>query len=66
MNRKLIKVKLCRSPIGYESSQRATLASLGLRKLNKERVYRNSPALQGMLRKVRHLVEVSEVEDEAK
>ncbi|MDQ2731562.1 MAG: 50S ribosomal protein L30 [Armatimonadota bacterium] len=60
-----LKVTLVRSPIGLESSQRRTCESLGLWKMRRSRVHNDTPMIRGMLRKVRHLVAVVNVEEEA-
>lgn len=46
------------SPIGRPADQRATLIGLGLNKLNRRRTLEDTPAVRGMIRKVRHLVTV--------
>jgi large subunit ribosomal protein L30 len=46
--------------IGEKPKTRATVESLGLRKLHQTREHADSPALRGMLHKVRHLIEVEE------
>lgn len=58
---KELKIKLVRSPIGRSHDQKATLLALGLRKLNHEVVHPDNPAVRGMVYKVRHLVDVTEV-----
>ena len=55
-----VKVTQTRSPIGRPVDQRATLFGLGLNKMNKTRELENTPAVQGMIDKVRHLVRVDE------
>ena len=47
-----------KSAIGYPRDQRATLAALGLSRLNQTVEQEASPAIQGMVFKVRHLVSV--------
>jgi large subunit ribosomal protein L30 len=42
---------------------RATLEAMGLRKHQSEVVLQDSPALRGQIKRVRHLVEVTKVED---
>jgi large subunit ribosomal protein L30 len=51
-----IKVKLVRSPIGYPADQRATLKGLGLSHINQERELEDTPAVRGMVFKVKHLL----------
>lgn len=53
-----IKVKLVKSPIGFNKKQRVILQGLGLRHLHQERELINTAAVRGMVRKVVHLVEV--------
>lgn len=55
---KTIQVKLLKSPIGYEKSQRATLRALGLRKLHQTVEKQDTPAIRGMITAVSHLVDV--------
>ena len=60
MAEKTLKVTLRRSVIGEKPKTRATVESLGLRKLNQTREHTDSPSLRGMLARVRHLVEIQE------
>lgn len=46
------------SPISRRFDQRKTLIGLGLNKLNRSRVLEDTPAVRGMVGKVRHLVKV--------
>lgn len=57
-----LKVVLKKSIIGSNDRQRATIKGLGLRRPNHERILENTPAVRGMIKKVLHLVDVSEVE----
>jgi large subunit ribosomal protein L30 len=56
-----LKIKLVRSVIGILPKQRATVRSLGLRKIGSSTVQEASPAILGMVRTVSHLVSVEEV-----
>ncbi len=47
-----------KSWIGYERDQRATIKSLGLRRLNHQVELQDTAVVRGMINKVRHLVEV--------
>lgn len=60
-----LKITLRRSPTGYEKSQRATAEALGLRRLQQTVVRPDNAAIRGMVFKIEHLVEVSEVADNA-
>jgi large subunit ribosomal protein L30 len=56
-----LRVKYVRSAIGYAQDQKDTIRSLGLRKLQHTVEVEDSPAMRGMINKVRHLVQVEEV-----
>ena len=53
-----IKIKQTGSPIRRVSTQRATLIGLGLNKMHKVSELEDSPEVRGMIRAVRHMVEV--------
>jgi large subunit ribosomal protein L30 len=53
-----IKVTQTGSPIGRRGDQRETLIGLGLNKRGRSRVLEDTPAVRGMVNKVRHLVRV--------
>ena len=57
----MVKVTLIKSPIGEIKEIKATIESLGLRKIRSERTFEDSPALQGKLKKVAHLIKVENV-----
>ncbi len=57
----LVKITLVRSPIGYSERQRRILRALGLGRLWSSVVKENVPAIQGMVKKVSHLVAVEPV-----
>jgi large subunit ribosomal protein L30 len=58
---KQLLIKQVRSGIGAPKDQRATLEALGLR--HQRSVTQNDgPAIRGMIFKVRHLIEVTELE----
>jgi large subunit ribosomal protein L30 len=53
-----IKIKQTGSPIRRPASQRATLIGLGLNKMNRVSELEDTPEVRGMIRAVRHMVEV--------
>lgn len=55
-----VTIKQVRSSIGRPKSQKLTLESLGLRKINQEVTHKLTPQIQGMIKKVAHLIEVVE------
>ena len=57
---KQVKITLKKSCIGSTKKIRATLVGLGLTKTNKTIIRKDTPEIQGMPRKVQHLVAVEE------
>ncbi|MDD6021523.1 MAG: 50S ribosomal protein L30 [Acutalibacteraceae bacterium] len=55
-----IKVKLVKSLIGSKKDQIATAYALGLRKIGDESVQPDNPQTQGKIKKIGHLIEVTE------
>jgi large subunit ribosomal protein L30 len=55
-----VKVKLLRSPIGFNRTQAAVVLGLGLRRIRHTVELKDTPDARGMIHKVRHLVEVIE------
>ena len=56
-----LKITLVKSTIGAIPKHRATVAALGLKKLNKTVELPNNAATWGMVKQVQHLVKVEEV-----
>ncbi|HEX7063618.1 MAG TPA: 50S ribosomal protein L30 [Bacillales bacterium] len=56
-----LEVTLTRSVIGRPKDQRATVKTLGLRKIRQQVVHEDTPAIRGMVNKVSHLVAVKEI-----
>lgn len=55
-----IKVKQVKSAIKRPQDQKRTLVALGLKKIGQEVEHEASPAIQGMINKVKHLVSTEE------
>ncbi len=55
-----LKIKWVKSAIGRTQDQRDTIRSLGFRKLQQEKVMKNTPEIRGMVKKVIHLLEIVE------
>ena len=55
-----VKVTLKRSLIGVRQKQKEAVRCLGLRKINKSRVFKDTPALRGQIQVVNHLVSIEE------
>lgn len=56
-----IRVTQVASGLGRKKNQIATLTGLGLGKLNRTRELEDTPAVQGMVRTVAHLVRVEKL-----
>ena len=56
VNMAKIKITLVRSTIGSLPNHRATVRSLGLRKIGSSTVQEDTPAIKGMVKAVSHLV----------
>jgi large subunit ribosomal protein L30 len=57
-----LKVTQTKSKIGGQQDQRDTLRSLGLKRIGDVVVKEDRPEIRGMVRAVRHLVTVEEVD----
>ncbi|KPQ11136.1 MAG: LSU ribosomal protein L30 RpmD [Saliniramus fredricksonii] len=55
---KTIIVEQTGSPIRRDASQRQTLVGLGLNKMHRRKTLPDTPAVRGMIAKVKHLVRV--------
>ncbi|MRH44852.1 50S ribosomal protein L30 [Aquibacillus halophilus] len=58
---KQLEITLTRSVIGRSEIQKATVKTLGLRKIRQTVVREDTPVVRGMVNKVSHLVTVKEV-----
>ena len=56
-----IRIKLVKSGIDRIERQKKTLTALGLRKLHHTVEHESTPQIKGVLSKVSHLVEVTEI-----
>jgi large subunit ribosomal protein L30 len=57
-----VRVRLVKSTIGVPEKLRKVVKALGLRKTNSVVTKANTPAVQGMIFKVHHLLKVERVE----
>ena len=56
-----IRVTLVKSTIGQVQSVKATVKALGLKKIRSSKELEDTPAIQGMIVKVKHLVKVENI-----
>jgi large subunit ribosomal protein L30 len=59
-SKKTVTVVQTGSPIGRRFDQQQTLKGLGLNKMRRQRTLEDTPAVRGMINKVKHLVKVVE------
>jgi large subunit ribosomal protein L30 len=57
-----LRITWKKSAIGYKIDQKRTIEALGLRRLGHSVEHGDSRSLRGMITKVRHLVEVTEID----
>ena len=57
-DKKMLTVRQTGSPIRRPKDQQATLKGLGLGKIGRTRELEDTPAVRGMIHKVKHMVEV--------
>lgn len=60
---KQLKITWTKSFIGYPRTQRLTIKSLGLRKLNHSVVKEDCAQIRGQIEKVKHMVLVEEIDE---
>jgi large subunit ribosomal protein L30 len=65
MSQPKIQITLSRSPIGYEKSQGLTARALGLTRRGQTVVQPDNESVRGMIFKIRHLLVVASVTEEA-
>ncbi|MFB0546449.1 MAG: 50S ribosomal protein L30 [Anaerolineae bacterium] len=59
---KKLRITWVKSSIGYSQRQKATIKALGLRHLNDTVEQQDTPVIRGMINRVKHLIEVAEVD----
>ena len=56
----VVTITQVKSAIGRKPGQKETLVGLGLNKLYKTRTLEDTPAVRGMVNKVRHLLQIKD------
>ena len=56
-----VRVRQVKSASGHKADQAATARALGIRRLQKPVEHNDTPQIRGMIFKIRHLVEVEEL-----
>ncbi|HHY10070.1 MAG TPA: 50S ribosomal protein L30 [Firmicutes bacterium] len=57
-----LKITYRKSAIGSPKDQKDTIAALGLRKQGSSVIHDDNPVIRGMIFKVKHLIEVEELD----
>ena len=60
---KNLKIQQVRSVINAKEAHKRTIRALGIRRMNQVVVLPDNPQIRGMVKAVRHMVTVSEVEE---
>lgn len=58
---KKIKITQVKSGIGYRKRAKDTLIALGIRRMHQSVIKNDSPAIQGMIQSINHLLKVEEI-----
>ena len=58
---KNLQIKQIKSSIGYKSKAKATLAALGLKKMNQIVEHKDCKEIRGMIRTIPYLIKVKEL-----
>lgn len=58
-----LNITLVKSTIGAVPKNKKTVEALGLRKINSSNIHEDNVAIRGMIRQVRHLVKVEEINE---
>src|SRR5690242_19846764 len=59
----MLRIKLVKSPIGNNKRNRSIVTALGLRKMHHFVDHRDTPQIRGMVHRVKHLLEVTEISE---
>ncbi len=63
MSGKKIQIQLIRSTIGTQPWMRVIVQTLGLRKMHQKKIVTDHGSIRGMVKKVPHLVSLTEVKE---
>ena len=58
---KILQIQQIKSGIGYKSKAKATLAALGLRKMNQTVEHKDCKVIRGMINSIPYLLKVREL-----
>ncbi len=66
MSQKLLKVQQIKSSIDVDKKHKLTLKALGLGRIGKTKIHRDTPQIRGMINQVAYLLKVEEIEEDKK
>ena len=58
---KILQIQQIKSSIGYKQKAKATLAALGLKKMNQIVEHKDSKEIRGMIKAIPYLIKVKEL-----
>ena len=58
--KKMLRITLVKSPIGFPEPQKRTVRALGIGRMHQTVEHKDTPALRGMLNTVIHLLQIEE------
>ena len=58
---KILRITQVKSKIGYKTKAKATLAALGLKKMQQVVEHQDSPQIRGMINNISYLLKVEEL-----
>jgi|UniRef100_A0A7C3UR07 large subunit ribosomal protein L30 len=59
---KKLKITLKKSLIDEWERHKRTIRALGLKKIHQSKIHNDTPAIRGMIEKVKHLITVEEID----
>lgn len=60
-SKRVLRIKQVKSKIGYKPKAKATLAALGLKKMQQVVEHQDSPQIRGMIKNISYLLKVEEL-----
>ena len=60
-SKKILRIKQVKSKIGYKPKAKATLAALGLKKMQQVVEHQDSPQIRGMIKNIPYLLKIEEL-----
>ena len=58
---KKLEIKQIKSSIGYKKNAKRTIEALGIKKINKPVIHKDTPQIRGMIKSIDFMLEVKEI-----